>query len=200
MANSMLDGAPLGGQPPASSCTVHLPGWRQWTTSAACCMPETAMLSAGAEGVTHVVHPFPPSGDPDDGKQYMRSLEARCCPRLDGSFQMATEELRRAAGHAKNAWAHIHHAGEQRRVCIGGTTQTHTTSSFQQPPHQQTLSRTRQTLVQTRLLKGMLCRLTGSQDCIGSSGFDGSQKPLFWCACRQLACIFPLVDRQREVQ
>lgn len=34
-----------------------------------------------------MVHPFPPSGDPDDGKQYMRSLEARCCPQT-GRFHL----------------------------------------------------------------------------------------------------------------
>lgn len=28
--------------------------------------------------MTHVVCPFGPNGDPDDGQQYLRSLERRC--------------------------------------------------------------------------------------------------------------------------
>lgn len=31
--------------------------------------------SADQPGVTHVVFPFGPKGDPDDGKQYLRTLE-----------------------------------------------------------------------------------------------------------------------------
>lgn len=33
---------------------------------------------SGAQGVTHIVCPFGPYGDPDDGQQYLRSLEKRC--------------------------------------------------------------------------------------------------------------------------
>ena len=33
------------------------------------------LLSADSPGVTHVVYPFGPSGDPDDGQQYLRALE-----------------------------------------------------------------------------------------------------------------------------
>ena len=80
MAVDMPGGAAFEVQQPACTCAVHLPGWRQDAAAAAWCMPGHGVPFAGAEGVTHVVHPFPPSGDPDDGKQYMRSLEARCCP------------------------------------------------------------------------------------------------------------------------
>ena len=37
----------------------------------------TTAAAAGAAGCTHVVFPFGPEGDPDDGQNYMRSLEAR---------------------------------------------------------------------------------------------------------------------------
>lgn len=37
---------------------------------------ETAQ-AADAQGVTHVVLPFGPKGDPDDGQQYLRTLEVR---------------------------------------------------------------------------------------------------------------------------
>jgi hypothetical protein len=60
----------------------------------------------------------------------------------------------------KTLCSHVLYAGEPRRACTGGTTQTHMTSSFQQPQRQQTLSRTRQTPVQTRLPLAVLCELT----------------------------------------
>ena len=31
--------------------------------------------SEGAPGVTHVVYPYGPKGDPDDGQEYLRTLE-----------------------------------------------------------------------------------------------------------------------------
>lgn len=34
-------------------------------------------FDADAPGVTHIVYPFGPNGDPDDGLQYMRKLTSR---------------------------------------------------------------------------------------------------------------------------
>ena len=39
---------------------------------------DEADLSADSPEVTHVMYPFGPKGDPDDGGHYMRSLERRC--------------------------------------------------------------------------------------------------------------------------
>ncbi len=40
-------------------------------------MAVAASQSPDGAGVTHVVFPFGPKGDPDDGKQYLRTMEVR---------------------------------------------------------------------------------------------------------------------------
>lgn len=37
----------------------------------------TVCMSPDDPSVTHIVYPFGPEGDPDDGVQYLRSLESR---------------------------------------------------------------------------------------------------------------------------
>ena len=40
-------------------------------------------LPAETPGVTHIVYPFGPKGDPDDGQEYLRCLEKRCSALAD---------------------------------------------------------------------------------------------------------------------
>lgn len=41
---------------------------------------QLVLRRVGAPGVTHVVLPFGPDGDPDDGQEYMRTLRRECAP------------------------------------------------------------------------------------------------------------------------
>ncbi len=43
-----------------------------------CMRKHQEQVAAGAPGVTHVVFPFGPEGDPDDGREYMRTLRRAC--------------------------------------------------------------------------------------------------------------------------
>lgn len=40
-------------------------------------MGGSVVTSEKAPGLTHVVYPFGPGGDPDDGKEYLRTQEFR---------------------------------------------------------------------------------------------------------------------------
>ena len=84
------------GQVPAGLVLASFQSVSQWTGSVVPC--------AGAEGVTHVVHPFGPDGDPDDGKHYMRSLEARCACVHMRPAASAPAELLCLASAAGLAW------------------------------------------------------------------------------------------------
>lgn len=59
----------------SSSWLTHC--MRTVSSELACDGTEAHLPSAETPGVTHIVYPFGPKGDPDDGQEYLRCLEKR---------------------------------------------------------------------------------------------------------------------------